>query len=259
MAEEQPLYRDPSDEAPRLARIIGEFSDGFAVMGLVGQAIGVFGSARSLSSTAHYRAAQEMGGKLVGKGFAVVTGGGPGIMEAANRGAFEAGGTSVGLNITLPHEQETNAYQNISMEFHYFFVRKVMLLKYCVGLVCFPGGFGTMDEFFESMTLIQTGKCPKFPVVLFDSNYWGPLVAFMRTTMLGTYATITEQDLDLFMVSDHVDEAVDYLRRQVDRLLPTLRHPSLEEEVAIPHEKRITGEGTFHGRPPRKRNKNGKQ
>lgn len=258
MADALPLYRDPSEETARLTRILSEFTDGFAVMSRIGQAIGVFGSARIPSTDVPYRAAQEMGGKLVGKRFAVVTGGGPGIMEAANRGALEAGGTSVGLNITLPHEQEANAYQNVSMEFHYFFVRKVMLLKYCVGLVCFPGGFGTMDEFFESMTLIQTGKCPKFPVVLFDSKYWGPLVEFMQKTMLNEYAAIAESDIDLFMLTDDVDEAVAYLRRQVDLLLPTLRQPSMEEEVSIPREKHITSEGTFHGRPPRKRSKNGK-
>jgi uncharacterized protein (TIGR00730 family) len=258
MPDHPPLFRDPADEAPRLARILNEFADGLTVMARLGEAIGIFGSARTAPTTPHYRAAQEMGAKLVGKGFAVITGGGPGIMEAANRGAFEAGGASVGLNITLPHEQEANAYQNVSMEFHYFFVRKVMFLKYCLGLVCFPGGFGTLDEFFESMTLIQTGKCPRFPVFLFDSAYWGPVVKFMRTTMLDGYASISEEDLGLFKVSDDVDEAVAYLRRQVDLLLPTLRQPSTEEEVSIPHEKRITGEGTFHGRPPRKRQKNDK-
>lgn len=255
MADEPPLYRHPAEETARLSRIMTEFSEGFATMSRVGQAVGVFGSARCTSSAAHYRSAQALGAKLVEKGFAVVTGGGPGVMEAANKGAHEAGGVSVGLNITLPHEQEANAYQNISLEFHYFFVRKVMLLKYCLGLVCFPGGFGTMDEFFESMTLIQTGKCPKFPVVLFDSKYWGPFDEFMRKTMLRDYAAITEADLALFKITDDVEEAASYLRRQIDLLLPTLRHPSVEEEVMIPKEEQISGEGTYEGRPPRKRPK----
>lgn len=255
MAEEPPLYRHPAEETARLSRIMTEFSEGFATMSCVGQAIGVFGSARCTSSAPHFRAAEALGAKLVEKGFAVVTGGGPGVMEAANKGAYEAGGVSVGLNITLPHEQEANAYQNISMEFHYFFVRKVMLLKYCLGLVCFPGGFGTMDEFFESMTLIQTRKCPKFPVVLFDSKYWGPLDAFMRQTMLHDYAAISESDLGLYLITDDIDEGVQHLRRQVDLLLPTLRHPSVEEEVMIPREEQISGEGTYEGKPPRKRPK----
>lgn len=245
------------DDSHRLALIITEFADGFAVMSRVGQAIGVFGSARCAPTTAHYRAAHELGTKLVGQGFAVITGGGPGVMEAANKGAHEAGGVSAGLNIMLPHEQEANAYQNISMEFHYFFVRKVMFLKYCLGLVCFPGGYGTMDEFFESMTLIQTGKCPKFPVVLFDSNYWKPLIGFMRKTMLNEYEAIAETDLDIFTVTDDVDEAVGYLRRQVDLLLPTLLPTTPEEELTTPKERHITSEGTFHGRSPRKRRKNG--
>ncbi len=259
MSKDRPLHLEPTEETARLSRILKEFAEGFTTMSGVGEAIGIFGSARCESTTPQYHAAREMSEKLVRKGFAVVTGGGPGIMEAANRGAFEAGGTSVGLNITLPHEQEANAYQNISLEFHYFFVRKVMLLKYCLGLVCFPGGFGTLDEFFESMTLIQTEKCPRFPVVLFDSAYWGPLVEFMRTTMLREYSAISDHDLELFILTDDVDEAVNYLRQQVDGLLPTLRQPSVEEEAKIPQEKWITSEGTFHGRPPRKRPRAAKQ
>ncbi len=251
MANQSPLYRNPAEETWRLFRIMAEFVDGFETMSPVGQAISVFGSARMAATEPMYAQAEALGRRLVEKGFAVITGGGPGLMEAANKGAFQAGGTSVGLNITLPHEQEANAYQNVKMEFHYFFVRKVMLMKYGVGMICFPGGFGTLDEFFEAMTLIQTGKCPRFPVVLFGSQYWSPLVEFMRGTLLDRYKTVEPQDLDLFFLTDDVEQAVEHLRMMVDRLLPTLRHPTVAEESQIPQEDRITSEGTRYGRPPR--------
>lgn len=247
------LYRDPAQETWRLFRIMAEFVEGFEAMSGVGQAVSVFGSARAGPNEPHYQQAERLGARLVEREFAVITGGGPGIMEAANKGAFEAGGTSVGLNITLPHEQEANAFQNISLEFHYFFVRKVMFVKYCVGMVCFPGGFGTMDEFFEAMTLVQTGKSPVYPVVLFDSRFWLPMVKYFRETMLEQYRTISPGDLDLFKVTDDVDEAVDHLRVCVNRALADLRHPSDAEEVRIPYEQRISGEGTRYGRPPSRR------
>lgn len=245
------LYRDPSQETWRLFRIMAEFVEGFETMSRVGQAISVFGSARSKPSDPHYEQAQRLAARLVERGFAVITGGGPGIMEAANKGAIEAGGASVGLNITLPHEQEANAYQNVSLEFHYFFVRKVMFVKYCVGMVCFPGGFGTMDEFFEAMTLVQTGKSPVYPVVLFDSQFWQPMVDYFRKTMLDQYRTISPNDLNLFKVTDDIEEAVDHLRVCVDRSLPQLRHPTDAEEAKMPYEDRISGEGTRYGRPPK--------
>jgi uncharacterized protein (TIGR00730 family) len=256
MADTSPLYRDPAQETWRLFRIMAEFVDGFETMSQVGQAVSVFGSARSTPEQPAYASAERLGGRLVEKGFAVITGGGPGIMEAANKGAFQAGGTSVGLNITLPHEQEANPWQNVSLEFHYFFARKVMFVKYSMGMVCFPGGFGTMDEFFETMTLIQTGKSPVYPVVLFDSAFWSPLAAFMRGTMLERYASISPEDLDLFLVTDDVDHAADHLRACVDRSLGELRHPTPAEERAMPWEQRITGEGTRYGRPPRRRQTN---
>jgi hypothetical protein len=254
MKESPPLFRDPSEETWRLFRIMAEFVDGFETMSQVGQAVCVFGSARAGADLPPYRTAEALGRRLVEKGFAVITGGGPGIMEAANKGAFQAGGTSVGLNITLPKEQDANAYQNISLEFHYFFARKVMFVKYCVGMVCFPGGFGTLDEFFEAMTLIQTGKSPAYPVVLFDTAFWSPLVAFMRSTLLERYKAIAPEDLDLFLVTDDVDQAVDYLRKCVDRNLDALRHPSSAEEVTMPHEARISGEGTRYGKPAKRHN-----
>ncbi|MBN2563250.1 MAG: TIGR00730 family Rossman fold protein [Phycisphaerae bacterium] len=251
MAENGPLYRDPAHETWRIFRIMAEFVEGFEAMSQVGQAICVYGSARMPPDKPQYKWAEELGAKLVERRFGVITGGGPGIMEAANKGAYEAGGMSAGLNISIPEEQEANAYQNVSLEFHYFFVRKVIFVKYCLGMVCFPGGFGTMDEFFEMMTLIQTGKSAVYPVVLFDSKYWMPLVDFMRGTMLEEYETISPEDLDRFLVTNDVAEAVDYLRKQVDESLADLRHPSSVEEVGIPSEQRITGEGTRYGRPPK--------
>ncbi len=249
---DKPLFRDPSQETWRLFRIMAEFVDGFEAMSQIGQAVSVFGSARAKPETPHYQSAERLGAKLVEKDFAVITGGGPGVMEAANKGAFEAGGTSVGLNISLPREQEANDYQNITLNFHYFFARKVMFVKYSLGMVFFPGGFGTLDEFFEAMTLIQTAKVPQYPVALFDSKFWSPLIQFIRETILQQYAAVSPQDLDLFMVTDDVDEAVDHMRMCVNRSLEDLREPSGPEEMALPPEQRITGEGTRYG-PPLKR------
>jgi uncharacterized protein (TIGR00730 family) len=232
---------------------MAEFVDGFETMSEVGRAICFFGSARSKPDMPHYKNAEEVAARLAREDFAVITGGGPGIMEAANKGAFEAGGTSVGLNITLPEEQEGNAYQNVSLEFHYFFARKVIFVKYCLGMVCFPGGFGTMDEFFETMTLIQTGKSEAYPVVLFDSKFWNPLVDYMRNTMLEGYATISPKDLGLFLITDDVDEAVAHIRTKVEEHLAEQIPQSSAEEAALPYEQRITGEGTRYGRPPRRR------
>jgi len=253
MPKNHPLYRDPSQETWRLFKIMSEFVDGFENLSGVGEAVTVFGSARVGRESHGYQQAERLGARLVQKGFAVMTGGGPGIMEAANKGAFEAGGTSVGLNITLPHEQEANAYQTISLEFQHFFARKVMFIKYCVGMVCFPGGFGTMDEFFEAMTLIQTGKAPAYPVVLMDTKFWSPIVRFMREMMLKEYAALSPEDIDLFIVTDDVDHAADYLRKHVDRALEHLRQPSLREEMGMPPEERITSEGTRYGRSVQKR------
>lgn len=253
MSDARPLYRDPTQETWRLFRILAEFVEGFEAMSQIGQAICVFGSARTAPDHPAYQQAVELGRKLVERGFGVITGGGPGIMEAANKGVFEAGGTSVGLNIALPHEQEANPYQTISVEFRYFFVRKVIFVKYCLGMVCFPGGFGTMDEFFETMTLIQTGKIVAYPVVLFDSMFWRPIVEVMRKVLLEQHATISPADLDLFLITDSVDEAGEYLRNRVDAALADLRHPSLTEEMAMPYEQRISGEGTRYGRSPKRR------
>ena len=249
MSSHPPLFPDPSQETWRLFRIMAEFVDGFEVMSGVGQAISIFGSARSKPETAHYQNAEKLAAKLVECGFGIITGGGPGIMEAANKGAIAANGTSVGLNIALPHEQDANPFQNVSLEFHYFFVRKVMFVKYCVGMVCFPGGFGTLDEFFESMTLIQTGKSPQYPVVLFDTKFWNPLRNFMMDTLLEQYETISPDDVDLFLLTDDLDEASDHLRCCVERQLKEMSADTVEKQIAMPAEHRITGEGTRFGRP----------
>lgn len=250
---ETPIYRNPADETWRLFRIMAEFVDGFETMSQVGEAVAVFGSARTKPGTPVYVAAEALGAKLVKAGFAVITGGGPGVMEAANKGAFEANGTSVGVNISLPHEQEANPYQTTSVEFHYFFARKVMFVKYAMGLVCFPGGFGTLDEFFEAMTLIQTEKSPRYPIVLYDSKYWSPLVNFFRQNLLVEYGTISPEDMNLFLLTDDVDEAVSHIRAFVDLQKEELRHPTPREEMLTPVEQRISGEGLRYGKPPRKK------
>jgi len=205
---------DLSRESWRLFRILSEFVDGFEVMSEVGPAVTVFGSARTTEDDPYYQKAMQCGSKVCSRGFAVITGGGPGIMEAANRGAYDCGGKSVGLNISLPMEQDPNRYQTHVLNFRYFFVRKVMFVKYACGFIIFPGGFGTMDELFESLTLIQTDKIDRFPIALVGHDFWDGLVDWMSHTMRDKFKTIGPNDLDLFKVTDSVDEAVDYI---VDR------------------------------------------
>jgi len=189
----------------RVMRITGEFVHGFDALADLGPAVTVFGSARTHTDDPMYAAAQELGGLLARAGFATITGGGPGIMEAANRGAFEAGGVSVGANIELPFEQGINRYVNLALNFRYFFVRKTMFVKYAEGFVCFPGGFGTLDELFESLTLIQTGKLGRFPVVLFGRAYWQGLLDWMAGSVLDEHK-INPDDLKLLTVTDSVTE-----------------------------------------------------
>ncbi len=195
-------------EAWRALRIMSEFVDATDTMVRVGPAVAVFGSARTAPERPEFAQAMECGKQLVGRGFAVITGGGPGIMEAANRGALEAKGVSVGLNISLPFEQKPNPYQSIELTFRYFFVRKVMFVKHARGFIIFPGGFGTMDELFESLTLIQTLKIVPFPVILVGRKFWEPLLTWMRTTLAEEFKTISPEDFDLFRVTDDVGEAV---------------------------------------------------
>ncbi len=191
----------------RVMRITGEFVHGFDNLAELGPAVTVFGSARTREDDPMYPAAIEVGRLLAEAGFATITGGGPGIMEAANRGAREAGGVSVGANIELPFEQGTNRYVNLPLNFRYFFVRKVMFVKYAEGFICFPGGFGTLDELFESLTLIQTGKLGRFPVVLFGSAFWGGLRGWIEGTLLAE-RKIGPGDLRLLTMTDDPAEAV---------------------------------------------------
>ena len=200
----------------RVLRIMGEFVDGFDVLARVGLAVTVFGSARVKADSPYYAAAREVGAGIARRGFAVITGGGPGIMEAANRGCHEAGGLSVGCNIELPHEQGLNQYVDLGIEFRYFFARKTMFVKYADAFVIMPGGFGTLDELFESLTLIQTGKVRDFPVVLVGRDYWQGLIDWMRAVQLPAGA-IAEKDLDLLKLTDDPDEVVGIVRAYAAR------------------------------------------
>lgn len=195
----------------RALRILGEFVEGFDAMAKVGPAITVFGSARTRPDDPVYEMARGIGYRLAQAGYAVITGGGPGAMEGANRGCREGGGLSVGCNIELPHEQGLNQYVDLGVEFRYFFARKVMFVKYADGFVILPGGLGTLDELFESLTLIQTGKVRHFPVVLVGSGYWAGLIDWMRETMVAQ-GTISEVDLNLFQVTDDLDEVIDIIQ-----------------------------------------------
>ena len=189
----------------RVLRIMGEFVDGFDVLARVGMAVTVFGSARMAEGSPYYDAARAVGRGLAERGYAVITGGGPGLMEAANRGAQEAGGLSIGCNIELPHEQAPNPYANLSIDFRYFFVRKTMFVKYSEAFVVFPGGFGTLDELFEALTLIQTAKVERFPVVLYGSEYWSGLLDWVRERALEE-GMVSAGDLELIQVVDTTDE-----------------------------------------------------
>ena len=195
----------------RVLRIMSEFVDGFEMMSQVPPGISVFGSARATPGQPYYAKAVEVGRCIAEAGFSVVTGGGPGIMEGANKGAKEAGGESVGLNIILPFEQVANPYLTKVINFRYFFVRKVMFSKYAVGLVFFPGGFGTMDEFYDTITLIQTGKIHRLPVVLMGRDFWEGQLKWIRETMLGKFENISPEDLDLLHLEDDPAEAVRYI------------------------------------------------
>jgi len=198
----------------RMFLIMSEFVEGFEVLPDVYPAVSIFGSARCLPDSAAYKAAEKVSSLLAENGFHVISGGGPGVMEAANKGAAEAGGKSVGLHIHLPREQAPNPYANIRLDFKYFFIRKVMFVKYAVAYVIMPGGFGTMDELFEALTLIQTKRIKPFPVILFDSLYWGGLVDWIKKVVLKEGA-ISELDLEIFHVVDTPEEAVSIIRKTV--------------------------------------------
>jgi uncharacterized protein (TIGR00730 family) len=247
----------------RIFRIMAEFVEGFEVMAPVGRAVSIFGSARTRPSDPYYEAAEETARLFTKAGLGVITGGGPGIMEAANKGAYEAGGRSVGLNIMLPQEQEGNRYQTTRLDFHYFYARKVMFVKYSSAFVCFPGGFGTMDEFFEVITLVQTLKVEPFPVVLYGSKYWGGLVEWLRG--LSPHYTDPE-DADIFRIVDDPRECVKVVRAGIKKPWWRPLDDSLAKVTAAArgHAGRAplegaksggTGEGTRYGSRPKRTDK----
>src|SRR5690349_17941048 len=241
--EQAPAYRpllDPSaiggprphSHPGRAPPLPSEFVEGFDALNEVGPAVTVFGSARSKPDDPYYKAGEKLGAALANKGFAVITGGGPGIMEAVNKGAHDAGGLSVGCNIELPHEQSLNRYVDLGVEFRYFFVRKNMFVKYARGFVIFPGGFGTLDELFESLTLAQTGKIEHFPIVLFGSPYWQGLLTWLRDHVLAADA-IAPEDLNLMTITDDPEEAAEMATRplpvQVEEPREQTGEPKREE------------------------------
>jgi uncharacterized protein (TIGR00730 family) len=200
----------------RVLRIMGEFVQGFDTLAEIGPAVTIFGSARVREADPMYAAAREVARLLAADGYAIITGGGPGIMEAANRGARDADGISIGCNIELPFEQGSNRFVEIDINFRYFFVRKMMFIKYAEAFVIFPGGFGTLDELFEALTLIQTGKIRNFPLVLFGSHYWRGLIDWVHGTLLAE-GKVAPPDLKLLVVSDDPQEVVDLIRRRRDQ------------------------------------------
>lgn len=215
-SERAPLVCKPRQmESWRLFRIMAEFVEGFDILRKYGLAVTFFGSARTAPDTHTYRQVYELAERLSKHGFAVISGGSLGVMQAASKGAFEAGGASVGLNITLPHEQHLNPYLTEQYAFDHFFVRKVMLTYGSEVYVYFPGGFGTLDEFFEILTLVQTGKIRKVPILLFGKDYWEPLLAFIKKTIYEERQAIDEKDMELYKLVDSVDEAFEYITTHV--------------------------------------------
>jgi uncharacterized protein (TIGR00730 family) len=258
-----PISSPDGHDSWRIFRIMAEFVEGFEVMANVGPAVSVFGSARTPHTDKYYKEAEETARLLAKSKLAVITGGGPGIMEAANKGCFEAGGTSVGLNITLPQEQEGNKYQTITLDFHYFYARKVMFTKYASAFVYFPGGYGTLDEFFEILTLVQTLKVEPFPIILYGSQYWSGLLKWLCTELHPKF--IDPEDTDIFRIVDTPKDAVklvkqgmkkhwwrpldDDLNRALANGKANSKNP-LEGAMAAD-----TGEGTRYGKRAKRPNK----
>ncbi len=230
-AEERFFLEGPHSrwsELMRAFRIFSELIRGFRRLHFVGPCVTVFGSARFSDSHPYYQLGRQIGAELAKAGFTVMTGGGPGVMEAANRGAKEAGGRSVGCNIVLPREQTPNAYLDDFVEFKYFFIRKLMLAKYSYAFVALPGGYGTMDELFEICTLVQTGKVERFPIVLSGVDYWQPMIEFLKNTMVHS-GTIDQSDVDRFIVSDSPSE----IAQQVSEI--AMNHFGLKRRTMKPH------------------------
>jgi hypothetical protein len=248
-------------ESWRVFRIMSEFVEGFETLQPLGKSVTIFGSARTRPDDPMFKAAEETARLLAKEDFAVITGGGPGIMEAGNKGAFEAGGMSVGCNITLPSEQQANKYQTISLDFHYFYARKVMFVKYASAFICFPGGYGTLDEFFETITLIQTLKIESFPILLFGSSYWTGLVDWMKSNLLPRF--IDREDLNIFHIVDTPKEAVKQIRHGIkkhwwqpmdEELKKAIRNGADKSPLHGAHAS-DTGEGTRYGKRARRTEK----
>ena len=215
MQESQYIVDDlTKDDTWRMFNIMAEFVEGFDVLSRIYPAVTIFGSARSHPNSSNYKNTEKVARLLVKNGFNVISGGGPGVMEAANKGAAGAGGKSVGLHIHLPHEQKPNKYANVRLDFKYFFVRKVMFIKYAVAYIIMPGGFGTLDELFEALTLIQTKRIKSFPVILIDSKYWKGLADWIRETLIKK-KHISKSDIDLLRLVDTPEEAVDIIKKTV--------------------------------------------
>jgi len=252
------LKRADGQESWRVFRIMTEFVEGFEELSTLGKAVTIFGSARTKPEDKFYREAEQTARLLAKAGFSIITGGGPGIMEAANRGAFDNGSPSIGLNISLPHEQESNRYQTISLDFHYFYARKVMFVKYASAFICFPGGYGTLDEFFETITLVQTMKIEAFPILLYGSAHWTGLVEWMRKQLIPHF--IDGEDIDIFRLVDSPEQAVREVRygvrkpwwRPADKELKSDAGPSQRGRVPLAGSRTSdTGEGTRYGKRPR--------
>jgi len=209
-----PLDEMSSQDSWRIFRIMAEFVEGFEVLGRVGPAVSIFGSARIQPGDPVYEQTVVLARGLAEAGYAVISGGGPGVMEAANKGAVEGGGVSIGLNIQLPFEQKPNKYSNVKLDYHYFFVRKVMFIKYAMAYVILPGGFGTMDEFFEALTLIQTRRVRPFPVILMNSEYWKGLLDWVRKQLMAK-GMISPEDMDIFQAIDDPEAVVKTIKRTV--------------------------------------------
>jgi uncharacterized protein (TIGR00730 family) len=220
---------DTHNDTWRVLRIQAEFVEGFGLLAELPRAVSVFGSARTMRGSEYYAVGEQLGAALTEAGYAVITGGGPGAMEAANKGACDAGGTSVGLGIELPFEQELNEWVDIGVLFRYFFVRKTMFVKYAQAFVILPGGFGTLDELFEALTLVQTRKVTRFPVILFGTAYWSGLVDWIRDTMAPA-GTVSAADLDLVHVTDDIDEVIQVIQAaDAERERPRDALPSVNE------------------------------
>jgi hypothetical protein len=227
----------------RVFRIMAEFVEGFETMSRIGPAVSIFGSARTPRNDPYYKKARKLSRMLAENGLSIITGGGPGIMEAANRGASDGDGISVGLNITLPQEQKANPWADVQLDFRYFFARLVMFVKYACSFVCFPGGFGTLHEFFNSMTLIQTGKAEKFPVILIGRSFWAGVTDWIQERMLQKgYAKIDKEDMDLFLLTDSLNEALEVILEAAQKRCRKAQAGSSDQ----------TAEGTVTGKPSKR-------